>query len=427
MGGGAKAPHRKHTGENASVRVAPPARVTIPLTMHIGAPAECCVEKGDEVFVGTPIAKASGFVSVDTHSSVSGKVVDIADILFTDGGTRPAAVIESDGEMKADPAIAPPVIESRDDLVKAVQKSGLVGLGGAGFPTHVKLSPVEKHLDTLLINGAECEPYITSDFRTMMEDADDLVNGVKQALKWLELPKAVIAIEKNKPEAIELLTEKTKDDDRIDIFPLKTQYPQGAEKVLIGTVTKRAVPAGGLPADAGVVILNVATVTFLSKFLKTGMPLVEKRITIDGGAQKKSGNYIVPIGTNIAELLGDLDENCARILLGGPMMGVALYTPEFPVLKNTNAVLALLPKETATVPNDNCIRCARCAEGCPVRLSPVEIDGAYQRKDTELLHKLSVENCMECGCCSFNCPAGRPLTQTMRLGKAEIRKAGVKK
>ncbi len=261
----------------------------------------------------------------------------------------------------------------------------------------------------------------------MLEDTDHIIDGVKALLKWLELPKAVIAIEKNKPEAIRLLTEKAKDDSRIEIRPLKTLYPQGAEKVLIGNITGRAVPSGGLPADAGVVILNVATIATLDKFLKTGMPLVEKRITVDGKGQNNSGNYIVPIGMNISEILGELTEGCKRILLGGPMMGVALIGPEFPILKNTNAVLALTAEETSTIPNDSCIRCAQCADNCPMCLSPVEIDGAYQQKDAKLLGKLSVMNCIECGCCSYNCPAGRPLTQTMRLSKAEVRKAGAKK
>lgn len=427
IGRGIKAPHRKYTQDSASVRLDVPERVTIPLTMHIGAPAKLCVEKGDMVFVGTPVAKSSGFVSVDTHSSVSGKVLEITEILFSDGTFREAVVIESDGEQNPDPSIIPPNVNNQEELVKAVQSSGLVGLGGAGFPTHVKLAKSDKPLDLLLINAAECEPYITSDYRTMLEDTDHVLNGVSTLLDLLGLPKAVIAVEKNKPEAIKILNSNIKANSNISIKSLPTLYPQGAEKVLIGNVTGRAVPTGGLPADAGVVILNVATVAMIDKFLKTGIPLVEKRITVDGKGQNKSGNYIVPIGMKISDILGNLEEECERILLGGPMMGIALYDPEFPVLKNTNAVLALTAAETSGISGQSCIRCGRCAYNCPMRLSPVEIDDAFEAKNAALLAKLSAMNCIECGCCSFNCPANRPLTQTMRLSKAEIRKAGEKK
>jgi electron transport complex protein RnfC len=430
IGGGIKTASLKSTEDSKTATLPLPKKVVIPFTHHIGAPSAPAVSKGDHVFVGTKIASSTSFISADTHSSVSGVVSDIIELHWLDGSLRPSAVIETDGEQKPDPNITPPEISTREDFVSAVQSSGLIGLGGAGFPTHVKLAKTKQPVDTLVINAAECEPYITSDYRTIVEETDEVIEGIETVLRYTDIKKAVIGIENNKPKAIELLNNKLNGSPEIKVVPLKTIYPQGAEKVLIGRVTGRAVPSGGLPADAGTIVLNVTTVSFLSKFLKTGFPLVEKRITVDGSAIAKPGNYLLPLGYCVGELaqsLGGYIQDPDRILLGGPMMGIALSSEDFPILKTTNAVLYLTKSEVSTIPNNNCIRCGRCAYGCPVCLSPVEIDTAYENGEIDELKILSVKNCIECGCCSYNCPAGRPLTQTMKLAKALLAKVGENK
>ncbi len=431
-GAGVEVPHNKHTDDCESVRLPLPAQVTVQLSQHIGAPAVACVAKGDRVMVGTVLAKAGGFVSADTHSPVSGTVKELTTVLTSAGAAASAVVIDVDGAQEVDPAIVPPVVTDAASLVSAIQHSGLVGLGGAGFPTHVKLSLSEDkpHPDFLLINGAECEPYITSDFRGMMEEPDDIIEGIQTVLKYLDIPKCIIGIENNKPRAIELLKQKTAEFANIEIRVLKSSYPQGAEKVLIATLTGRAVPMGGLPIDAGCVILNIGTVAFIAKYLRTGMPLIEKRITLDGKAIAKPGNYIVPIGMSIKDVVdaaGGYACEPAMLLMGGMMMGIAQYTDETPILKNNNAILALTEDEIGAIPDNPCIHCGRCVEHCPMRLSPVEIAFALSQGDDAKLAKLSVNNCIECGSCSFICPAGRPLTQQMRLAKAQLRKAGTKK
>ncbi len=429
---GVNTPHRKYTGEETTGRLVAPEIVMIPITQHIGAPAEVTVKAGDEVFVGSIIAKATGFVSVPTHSSVSGVVKGISDIMFPDGSNRPTVTIESDGKFKLDPDIKPPVVESAEDLVKAVAASGLIGLGGAGFPTHVKLSPPKDkpHPDYLVINGAECEPYITSDYRTMIEQGDEIFEGIMTVKKYLNIENVVIGIENNKPNAIIYLKKLFEGEKNVEVMSLKSSYPQGAEKVLIATTTGRAVPMGGLPSDAGCIVLNITTVAFIAKYLRSGIPLVSKRVTVAGGAVGAPGNYLVPIGTTIRKVFEDCSvdlDSCERILLGGPMMGIALYTKDFPVLKTTNAVLGLTSKELGHILDTPCIHCGRCADRCPMGLSPVEIELGFRRSDASECEKLFVMNCIECGCCTFTCPAKRPLTQNMRLSKNLVRKAGAKK
>lgn len=429
---GVNAPHIKPVADSPTQRLAAPEKVTIPLTQHIGAPNERVVEKGQSVYVGSVLGKPTGFVGAYTHSSVSGVVVDVLDVLFPDSSLREAVVIENDGTYTADPSLAPPNVTTREDLVDAISRSGLVGLGGAGFPTHVKLAPAEGKPapDHLIINAAECEPYITTDLREILEHADDIVEGVLLVKRLLEIPNVVIGIERDKPNAIALMREKFKDHADVSIKSLKTNYPQGAEKVLIASATNRAVPMGGLPADAGCVVLNVSTVSFIAKYLKTGIPLVTRTITVAGGTVKRPGNYIVPIGTSIRHILescGVERDEVYKILLGGPMMGISLPNYHFPLLKYNNAILAMTEKETIKLVDNPCIRCGRCPAHCPMRLSPVEISDAYDRKDLETIEKLHINDCIECGCCSFICPAGRHLTQTMRLSKQLLREAVAKK
>ncbi len=423
-----RVPHHKDTENCATKPLLRPAEVTLLMAQHIGAPAKVCVEKGARVFVGTRVGEAVGFVSADVHSSVSGTVKAITNVLTPTGQQSPAVVIESDGEFASDPALAPPEVTDAASLVEAVSHSGLVGLGGAGFPTHVKLSvPKGARVDTLVVNGAECEPYITSDYRTMLEDADALIDGALTVKKHLALSRVIIAVEDNKPAALALLREKA--DGRYEVMALKSSYPQGAEKVLIANATGRVVPAGKLPSDAGVLVLNVGTAAFLHHYLKTGMPLVKKRVTVAGDAVAQPCNLFAPVGTPISELIkaaGGCAREPQKLLMGGPMMGTALYTDEFPLLKNNNAILALTSGSVNVSKDNPCIRCGRCVDTCPVRLAPAEIQVACDAHDVELMTALGALNCMECGCCTFVCPAKRSITQIMRLAKLEIRKAAKK-
>ncbi len=427
---GIQVPHHKGTASAETSPLLRPPSVTLVLSQHIGKPAVCCVEKGQQVFVGTPVGKADGFVSANIHASVSGTVSDIVKVLTPNGDMADAVVIESDGAFTPDPSLQKPTVTTAKELAAAIAESGLVGLGGAGFPTHVKLSPPpDAPVDTLVVNGAECEPYITSDYREMIENADGILAGAALVRDLLGLEKAVIGIEVNKADAIALLRKKGAPLG-IEVRALKCSYPQGAEKVLIANITGRAVPAGKLPSDAGVVILNVTTCAFIDHYVKTGMPLVSKRVTVDGGAVAQPANLLVPVGTPVRALIeacGGYKEPAMKLLMGGPMMGTALYTDEFPLLKNNNGILALSESQITLTADNPCIRCGRCIESCPVNIAPAEIQLCYAATDPEGADRLGVMNCIECGCCSYVCPAKRPLTQMMRLSKDQIRKAAKKK
>lgn len=428
--GGAKVPHRKHTNDVESVAMPSPAVVTIPMQQHIGAPCKPVVSVGDEVFVGTVIGDSEAFVCAPIHSSVSGKVKSIVKVNLPGGAVTDAVVIESDGADTPDPSLKPPVVDSREDFLKAVRASGLVGLGGAGFPAHVKLNiPADKKIDTLLINCAECEPYITADNREVIENSWAVMSGIYAVTEILGIKRVIIGIEDNKPEAIRILkeiadNEKYDPEDIIRVLPLKASYPQGAEKVLIKACTGREVPAGKLPADAGCVVMNVTSVAFLSDFFKTGMPLTKKRLTIDGSAVKEPKNVIVPIGTSIKEVMefcGGYKEEPEKILMGGPMMGLAVSDDTLPILKQNNAILAFGAKESKLSEATDCIRCGRCVSACPMNLMPTKICDAVKLSDFEAMQKQSIMTCMECGCCAFSCPAHRHLVQTIRLGKSKLR------
>lgn len=422
--GGTRLPHFKHTAESETVMMPPPKEVRIPLSQHIGAPAEPVVAVGEKVYVGTLIGKAGGFVSAPVHASVSGTVKKI------EAGH---IVIESDGEMQKDPELKPYPINSREDVSAAAEACGLVGLGGAGFPTKVKLIiKDEVPIDTLIINGAECEPYITSDYRECMENYIDVIEGVYLLKEKLGVPKVIICVEANKPKAIEKLyeiaTDKRDADDTVKLMKLPTSYPQGAEKVLIYSATGRKVPAGKLPSDVGCIVMNITSVATLYRFITTGMPLVSKRITVDGTAVKEPKNIIAAIGTPIREILefaGGVTEDAGEIIMGGPMMGIDIYDPDAVLEKRNNAITVM--KEPARPdPVTPCIHCDRCASSCPMNLYPARVEGAIRHGYTDALERMNVSYCMECGSCSYVCPAKRPLTQVMRLAKAELRK-GAKK
>lgn len=427
--GKTKIPHRKHTSDMEAIRVPTPASVVIPMSQHIGAPATPVVKAGDKVCVGTKIADAGGFVSAPIHSSVSGTVKKIEPFLASNGRSVSSIVIESDGEMTPDPTIAPPTVKSLDDLCNAVRESGLVGLGGAGFPTAVKLEAGKKGIiKKIVINGAECEPYITADTRTMIDDAEYVVKGVQLLEKFISADEVVIGIEKNKPKAIAHLRELFKGDSKVRVVTLPSTYPQGAEKVLVYNTTGLVIPEGGLPSDVGCLVMNVTSVAFIAHYLETGMPLVEKCLTVDGSAIKTPKNVIAPIGTPIKDVLdfaGCDYDNVGKIIYGGPMMGIAIYNVNDPILKNTNAITAFSVKDSLPAKQYACIHCGRCVNACPLGLNPTIYAKSMKVEDKDdranRLIDAKINLCMECGCCSFVCPSRRPLVETNRLAKADLR------
>ena len=426
---GAHVPHRKNTAGCAAVRMTDVKKVTIPMLMHIGAPAVPVVKVGDSVCVGTLIAEASGFVSAPIHSSISGKVAKITEILLSGGKKIPAVVIESDGLMTPCEELKAPVVNNAEELVAAIKNSGVVGLGGAGFPTHVKFSVDPSRIEELVINGAECEPYITSDTVTMTERVHDMEVALKAIITHFGIKKVIIGIERNKPSAIAAMKDMAKKLEGVTVAVLPELYPQGGEKVLVYHTTRKQIPTGKLPIDVGCIVCNCTTIAAIGTYLETGMPLVEKCVTVDGGAVKEPKNVIVPIGTAIEEVFefcGGLSTDPEKVLYGGPMMGITVPDLTAPIIKNTNAIIALTHKEAKLPKTTACISCASCINTCPMGLAPVEILRAYKKKDVELLKKLSVDTCMLCGCCNFNCPANRPLVQTNTLAKQFLREERAK-
>ena len=416
---GIHVPHRKNTADMSAIRMPAPKTVTLLTAMHIGKPAKPVVKAGDQVFVGTLVAEQDGFISSPVYSSVSGTVKSVADALLSNGKTAPAITIESDGEMTPDESIAVPQVNSKEDFIEAVKKSGIVGLGGAGFPVYVKFA-TDKKVDTLVINGAECEPYITSDSVTMVDRADDILLAIETADKYFNFDKIVIGIEKNKASAIAKMKELSAKNSKIQVKVLPAIYPQGGEKVLVYHTVGRTIAVGQLPADVGCIVCNSSTMANIGKYLQTGMPLVEKTVTVDGGAVKEPKNVIVAIGTPIGEVFdfcGGFNGEPEKVIYGGPMMGVAVPDLTVPVLKQTNALIAFNKKETKTAKTTACIKCGKCTNHCPFGINPAAIAKAYKDKDTEMLEKLGADICMLCGCCAFICPAKRPLVETNSLAK----------
>lgn len=426
---GVHVPHRKHTAGMRPVRIDAPKTVTIPMSMHIGKPATPVVKVGDTVKVGTLIAEQNGAISSPVHSGVSGKVVKITDFLTSGGTTVPAVVIESDGLMTPDESLAPHDIGSKEELIEAIRASGIVGLGGAGFPTYVKFNVDSEKIEELILNGAECEPYITSDSYTMETCSDDMSIALKLFEKYLGVKKIIIGIESNKKDAITAMQKLAESDPAITVRVLPALYPQGGEKVLVYHTTGKVIPLGKLPIDVGCIVANVTTVATIGKYIRTGMPLVEKCVTVDGEAVCEPKNVIAPIGTPISTLIeacGGLKCEPAKVIYGGPMMGITVPDMNAPVIKNTNAILALSEKEAALPKTTPCIRCGSCTNNCPFGLRPAAIANAYSKNDWEAVEKLNVNLCMECGCCSFICPANRPLVQTNKLAKAGLKEAKAK-
>ena len=425
--------HEKHTAACATEIMAIPETVCISMSQHIGAPCKPLVAKGDAVKVGQVIGDTDAFVSAPIHSSVSGTVKEIINMRNVMGGQDQMVVIEADGKQEVWEEIKPPVINDMKDFIAAIRASGLVGLGGASFPTHIKFNPKNlDEVDTIIVNAAECEPFITSDHRLMLENAEYIIEGILAVMKYLDIKKAYIGVEENKPDAIENLNKVIKEyghADDIEVKVLRARYPQGAERVMIYEITGKTMNAGELPAQYGIVLSNVTTFAFVGQYLKTGRPLTTKRITVDGNAISEPKNIIVPIGTRLADVAaacGGYKAEPKKIIMGGPMMGRAVYSDEFPLVKNNNAILffdgpqALIPEETG------CIKCGMCTRACPFNLLPVSMVEAYENKDVDKLNKLKVMQCMECGSCSYVCPAKRPLSFTHKMAKGFVKEAASK-
>lgn len=423
-----KLPHFGASADQTTRRLKPPSVVAISMSQHIGVPCEPLVKVGDYVYLGQKIGDSEAFVSAPIHASVSGTVKEIKDVVALNGRLCKTVIIESDNRMQLDPSIAPPVIESRQDFIKAVRESGVIGLGGAGFPTHVKLAfdPEKTKIDTLLLNGAECEPYITSDYRELMENTDAVIGGIKLIMKYLEIPRCIIGIEGDKPDAIEKLRKLTAPMPAIKIVRLKSAYPQGAEKVLIYSLTGRVVKEGKLPSDVGCMMMNVSTTGFIHSYVRTGMPLVKRRVTIDGNVVNSPTNIFVSVGTQLHEILKETGtrKDPDRIILGGPMMGACAFDPDAPVGKTNNAVL--LFADSPVHKESPCIRCGRCVRACPLNLMPTELEHAYDARDAQQLNKLKVGLCMNCGACSYVCPAKRSLAEKNQLAKDFVRQQQAK-
>ena len=410
---------------------AAPKQVVIAMAMHVGAPCKPIVAVGDQVKVGQKIGEIAG-LGAPIHASVSGVVKAVEPRPYVGGGKVRSVVIENDFQDTWGSVLTPHPDYSKlscEEIVEIVKEAGITGMGGAGFPTAVKLSPKNlDEIDTLLINGAECEPYITSDNRCFLEDTHHVLGGIKAVMKYLNIPKCIIGIEGNKPEAIAKMKAAI-DAPGIEVKQLPCRYPQGAEKVLIENCTGREVPFPGLPSDVGVIVMNVTSVAFVSKYLETGMPLTTKRLTVDGDIVKEPKNVEVLIGTPIQELLdfcGGLTAQPGKVLYGGPMMGTCVADLSQPILKNNNAVLAFSEKLARLPKKTNCIHCGRCVNACPLGLAAKDIVKAYDNGNVELLQELNADLCMSCGTCSFVCPAKRPLAPSIALAKIMMKNGGKK-
>ncbi len=401
-----------------------PKRVIIPLSQHIGAPAAALVKKGDTVLMGQKIGEPCGFVSAAVHASVSGKVVSIENVLVASGASVPAVVIENDFQdswCALSPSDHPETLTAAE-LQEIIREAGIVGLGGATFPTSVKLTaPEGKSFEMLIINGAECEPYLTADHRLMLEKAADIIDGIHLIMLALDIPKAIIGVENNKKDAIAVLKAAAESVEGVTVCALPVMYPQGGEKQLIYATTRRKVPTGGLPVDVGCVVCNVGTIYAVQQAIREGKPLIQRVVTM-GGLVNNPGNFMFRIGTTVESLIeacGGLSPDVVKLISGGPMMGAALPDAAVPMTKGTSGILAL-GKEAAEMPESPCINCGRCVKACPMRLVPTKLDLLVRGGNYEDAEKCGVLNCMECGACTFACPAKRLLTQSCRTGKRII-------
>lgn len=418
----------KELSKDVAVRkILPEGELVFPVSQHIGAPAKPVVEVGERVLKGQLIAGADGFVSANIHSSVSGTVKKIEKRLVPNGSKVLSIIIENDNlyeEYNYGPNNEPWL---KDTIRKAVKDCGVVGLGGACFPTHVKLTPKDdKSIDYVIVNAAECEPYITSDYRRLVEQPSEVIEGLKIVLKLFENAKGVIAVENNKPDVIENLKKLTEKEDKISVAELKTKYPQGSERHIIYAVTKRKINSSMLPADAGCIVDNVDTIYNIYRAVKFNKPLTERIVTVSGDGINSPCNLEVPFGTSHAQLVkeaGGMDENVEKIISGGPMMGQAMFSLEVPVIKGSSALLAFKQDEISRATMTNCLNCGKCAMVCPEGLICAKLAHAADANDMEAFVKMHGMECIECGTCNYNCPANRNITQSVRTMKRKVQAA----
>ena len=424
--GGIHPPENKLSAGKKITAIAAPKQVIIPLSQHIGAPAQALVKKGDVVKVGTLLAKAGGFVSANIHSSVSGKVNKIDNALDTSGYRRPAIYIDVEGDeweesIDRSETLVKECNLSSKEIIDKIAEAGIVGMGGATFPTQVKLMPPPGNkAEILIINAVECEPYLTADHELMMEK---ILVGVTLLMKAANVNKAVIGIENNKPDAIAHMTKLSSSYPGVEVMPLKVKYPQGGEKQLIDAVTARQVKSGALPISVGAIVQNVGTVYAVYEAVQKNKPLFERVVTVTGKAVKNPSNFLVRIGTPISTLIeaaGGIPENTGKIIGGGPMMGKALISAEVPVGKGSSGVLLMTKEESVRKPMHDCIRCAKCVSVCPMGLNPAFLMRSTVYQNWEMAEADHIQDCIECGSCSFTCPANRPLLDQIRVGKAKV-------
>ncbi|WP_270543140.1 electron transport complex subunit RsxC [Butyricimonas paravirosa] len=425
--GGVHPPENKLSAQGEIITLPLPEQVTIPLSQHIGAPAVPTVKKGDQVKVGQIIGQAAGFISANIHSSVSGTVMSLDPVIDASGYPRPAVTIKVEGDewdenILKDPINKQPGTFTKEEILAAISAAGIVGMGGATFPTQVKLSPPPgSTAEVLIINGVECEPYLTADHRLMLEHGKELIIGIQLIMKVLGVKRTIVGIENNKRDAIEELGKLARLADGIEICPLKIQYPQGGEKQLIQATTGKFVPSGGLPIAVGAVVQNVGTVYAVYEAVMKHKPLFERVVTVTGKSLKEPGNYLCRIGTPISQLIeaaGGLPEDTGKVIGGGPMMGKALTNTNIPVTKGTSGILLMRQEESARKEYRNCIRCSKCVSVCPMGLEPYYLMLLGEHNKLEMLESEKIMDCIECGSCSFTCPANRPLLDVIRLGKA---------
>ncbi len=426
--GGVHPPEYKELTENCAFEVIPlPEEIILPVSQHLGKDALPQVKKGDEVIPGQLVAKAEGFISAPIHASAAGKVMSLGKEITATGFPKDAIVIKTNVASDAQKITLLPLNPDTitpDEIRNRVAEAGIVGQGGAAFPTYVKLSPPkDKVIDVVILNGCECEPYLTRDYRFMIERPDDLISGFKLIMKALGVKRGVIGIENNKPQAIKLLGEKVQNEEGLEVISLKTKYPQGAEKMLIKAVTGKEVPPGKLPMDVGAVIQNIGTAVAIHDAVVKGEVLTTAALTVSGKGIKIPKNLLVPVGTpiqNIIDFCGGVTEDAVKIVVGGPMMGVAQFDLHAPVMKATSGILVLTKNEVAENPETPCLRCGQCVGACPLNLVPTKLARYSQLHKYEEAEKADVTVCMECGTCAYTCPANIPLVQWIRLGKQKV-------
>src|SRR3989304_1691751 len=421
--------NKELTSHKPAVPAAIPKRVVIPLSQHIGAPTKPLVVLGQEVKKGEKIGEAAGFVSAPVHASISGKVTAIGNFPHSLGMDVTSIVIEGDGKddwisgLKETPDYQ---VLNPAELKKMVQDAGIVGMGGATFPTFVKLSPPkEKPIGVVILNGAECEPYLTSDHRLMLDRPREIIEGLKILMRILGVKKGYVAIEANKPDAIEAMKKAAAGSPDIQVRPIKVKYPQGAEKMLIKAIVNRTVPAGGLPMDIGVVGQNVGTADAIYTPVRSGKPLIERYVTVTGRGVKEPKNFVARIGTPFSQLIeeaGGLTESAAKVISGGPMMGMSQFTLDVPVIKGTSGILVLPESEVSVKSYGPCIRCGRCIDACPMMLQPSLIGLFIEKGHYQDAKDYNLMDCFECGSCTFVCPANRPMVQWVKKAKKELAK-----